>query len=127
MKPENFAAEDHFYPHILNGQLHPMIRSFLDIDTKKIAACYCHFFCFVFVFFIQVRSNSNNYVTKKNYSNKNQISHCSGADLFVVTNNKGGRYLCVVETSTCPRGQKSMSLPELEMEIMAFGNSVGRV
>ena len=46
MKQENFAPEDHFYPHVLNGQLHPMVRSFLNIDTKKIAACYGHFFLF---------------------------------------------------------------------------------
>ena len=44
-KKENFAAEDHFYPYVLNCELHPTFCLFLDvaIGTKRIVACYCRF------------------------------------------------------------------------------------
>ena len=40
----------------------------------------------------------------------------SGADLFNVTNSRGKRQMVVIETNSCPSGQKSMPPSNMEAE-----------
>ena len=44
----------------------------------------------------------------------------SGADLFSVTNSRGKRQMIVVETNSCPSGQKSMPIPNADAELDGY-------
>lgn len=37
-----FEPADHFYPRVLNAQIHPLVRSFLCLGNERIAKRYCH-------------------------------------------------------------------------------------
>ncbi|WP_127715923.1 hypothetical protein [Halobacteriovorax sp. HLS] len=97
MSPDNFEAEDHFYPKALNSQLHPMVSHFLNLDSKRIIKRYRHLHP-------QVDEKKLEEVLKY------QCKHFfwGGADLFYVTTEKGNRKMVVLETNSCPSGQKSM-------------------
>ena len=40
--PGNFETEEHFYPRVLNAQIHPLIRNLMDMGNERIASRYCH-------------------------------------------------------------------------------------
>ncbi len=99
IKPENFEQEDHFYPKALNSQLHAMVSHFFNLDHQRIIQRYNHLNP-------QVNPNSLNDILK--YQSKHFF--WGGADLFYVTTERGNRKMVVLETNSCPSGQKSMPL-----------------
>jgi len=38
----SFEPERHFYPRVLNAQLHSLVRFFLNLDNARIINRYCH-------------------------------------------------------------------------------------
>ncbi len=40
--PGNFDPENHFYPRVINAQIHPMVSSFMSLGNDRIAIRYCH-------------------------------------------------------------------------------------
>ena len=42
IKPGEFDPENHFYPRVINAQIHPMVSSFLSLGNERIAIRYCH-------------------------------------------------------------------------------------
>ncbi|KAF9967737.1 hypothetical protein BGZ70_008398 [Mortierella alpina] len=116
---EHFEPEKHFYPRVLNAQIHPMVGYFFSLGNERIIARYMH-----------LNPQTNEDVLRKclNYFPKHfqwagkylvfallvDIVQCSllviGSDLFNVTTASGHRQMIIVETNSCPSGQKSMPL-----------------
>lgn len=38
----DFEPEQHFYPRVLNAQIHPLVQSFLTLGNERIIARYTH-------------------------------------------------------------------------------------
>lgn len=95
--PDQFEQEDHFYPKALNAQLHAMVSHFFNLDHNRILSRYSHL---------------NPQVDEKALRDllEYQCKHFfwGGSDLFYVTTESGNRKMVVLETNSCPSGQKSM-------------------
>ncbi|TNF32653.1 MAG: hypothetical protein EP329_09555 [Deltaproteobacteria bacterium] len=97
VRPGSFEPESHFYPRVLNAQLHPLVHDFLALDNARIINRYCHLRPAVSAAALQdVMGNAPRYF------------RWGGADLFVTTTDRGVRQVVVIETNSCPSGQKSM-------------------
>lgn len=95
--PGSFEAERHFYPRVLNAQLHSLVRFFLNLTPERIIQRYCH---------LNPRVEPG--VLGKILETEPKYFRWSGADLLHVTTEAGRRQMVVVETNSCPSGQKSM-------------------
>ncbi|KAL6050375.1 Alpha-L-glutamate ligase [Balamuthia mandrillaris] len=104
-QPGQFEAEHHFYIKVLNAQIHPLVAHFFRLGNKRIVSRYCHLY-----------PNVNAATLTKLLEYKPEIFRWAGADLFNVTEAHGGRKMVVVETNSCPSGQKSMPLLNEEEE-----------
>lgn len=99
IEPSTFDSEKHFYPKVLNSSLHPMVEYFFNMTRSNIIERYAHL----------------NPSIDKVYL-ENLMGHSSkhffwgGADLFYVTTESGNKKIVVLETNSCPSGQKSMPL-----------------
>ncbi|KAG4301558.1 hypothetical protein PCK1_002043 [Pneumocystis canis] len=98
-KPGDFEPQECFYPRCLNAQIHPLVSSFFNLGNERIILRYCHL---------------NPLVNEKKLRDcLNYIPthfRWAGSDLFNVTNAHGQRQMIIVETNSCPSGQKSMPL-----------------
>ncbi|KAI9478518.1 MAG: hypothetical protein EXX96DRAFT_571232 [Benjaminiella poitrasii] len=94
-----FEPEQHFYPRVLNAQIHPLIQSFFTLGNDRIIARYTHLNP-------QVKVED----LKEILSYHPQHFQWAGSDLFNVTTASGHRQMIVIETNSCPSGQKSMPL-----------------
>lgn len=97
--PGNFEAEQHYYPRVLNAQMHPLVRGFFGLGNERILERYCHLHPEV----------SREQVTEL-LRHRPQHMRWSGADLFCVTNDRGNRKVVLIELNSCPSGQKSTPL-----------------
>ncbi len=95
--PHHFEVDHHFYPKALNSQLHPMVGHFFNLSHDRILKRYGHLNP-------QVDLNALSEILK--YQSKHFF--WGGADLFYVTTEHGNRKMVVLETNSCPSGQKSM-------------------
>ncbi len=97
IKPHNFEVDDHFYPKALNSQLHPMVGHFFNLSHDRILKRYGHL-------------NPQVDLEKLKEVLEYQTKHFfwGGSDLFYVTTEHGNRKMVVLETNSCPSGQKSM-------------------
>jgi hypothetical protein len=97
IKVNDFEQENHFYPKALNSQLHAMVSHFLNLDHDRIIKRYSHLNP-------QVDTSALESILKY------QCKHFfwGGSDLFYVTTEAGNRKMVVLETNSCPSGQKSM-------------------
>ena len=88
---DGFEQTNHYYPKILNAEIHPLVNYFLNLSVKRIAERYCH---------LHPKVNKKALIDLL----KSEPSHLrwSGADLFVTTTEGGKRQLTVIETNTCP-------------------------
>lgn len=97
IRPDHFEQEQHFYPKALNSQLHAMVSHFFNLDHERIIKRYGHLNP-------QVNANALENILKS----QSKHFHWGGADLFYVTTDRGSRGMVVLETNSCPSGQKSM-------------------
>lgn len=95
--PDTFEQDSHFYPKALNSQLHAMVSHFFNLNHDRIIKRYNHLNP-------QVDPEVLNSVLK--YQTKHFF--WGGSDLFYVTTESGNRKMIVLETNSCPSGQKSM-------------------
>ncbi|CAK9227652.1 unnamed protein product [Sphagnum jensenii] len=105
VEPGMFEASEHFYPRVLNAQIHPLVRSFLCLGNDRIIKRYCHLHPEV----------SSAGVTKV-LKSATRYFQWGGADLFSTTTDLGLKRFVVVETNSCPSGQKSMPTANEDME-----------
>ncbi|ORX45837.1 hypothetical protein DM01DRAFT_351813 [Hesseltinella vesiculosa] len=94
-----FESDCHFYPRVLNAQIHPLVQSFLTLGNDRIIARYTH---------LNPRVNPDHLKEILSYQPKH--FQWAGSDLFNVTTATGQRQMIVIETNSCPSGQKSMPL-----------------
>lgn len=99
--PGSFESEAHYYPRVLNAQIHPLVRFFFGLGNARIAARYCHLHPLV----------SQSAVLDA-LQHQTRYFRWGGADLFHAAAPNGVRQMYVIETNSCPSGQKST--PRLE-------------
>ncbi|KAF9134423.1 hypothetical protein BGX30_011940 [Mortierella sp. GBA39] len=96
---DHFEPEKHFYPRVLNAQIHPMVGYFFSLGNERIIARYMH-----------LNPQVNEEVLRKCLDYVPKHFQWAGSDLFNVTTASGHRQMIIVETNSCPSGQKSMPL-----------------
>ena len=42
MEPDQFEPEMHYYPRVLNAQVHPLVAAFMKLGNERIIARYLH-------------------------------------------------------------------------------------
>ncbi len=97
IKPNNFEQDNHFYPKALNSQLHPIVSHFFNLDKQRIIKRYLH-----------LNPQIKKTALEEVLSYRPKHFFWGGADLFYVTTELGNRRMVVLETNSCPSGQKSM-------------------
>ncbi|KAH6602421.1 hypothetical protein BASA61_001133 [Batrachochytrium salamandrivorans] len=97
--PNEFEAERHFYPRVLNAHIHPLVSSFFSLGNERILARFTH-----------LNPQVNQDTLKSLLLYKPKYFQWAGSDLFHVTTAEGQRQMIIVETNSCPSGQKSMPL-----------------
>ncbi|BBN20515.1 hypothetical protein Mp_Vg00360 [Marchantia polymorpha subsp. ruderalis] len=105
VKPGTFEPMRHFYPRVLNAQIHPLVRSFLSLGNDRIIKRYCH-----------LHPEANSTAVDKVLKYSTRFFQWGGADLFSTTTDRGQKKFVVVETNSCPSGQKSMPLANEDIE-----------
>lgn len=95
--PENFEQDNHFYPKALNSQLHPIVHHFFNLNKERIIKRYRH-----------LNPQVDEETLREILSYKPKHFFWGGSDLFYVTTELGNRRMVVLETNSCPSGQKSM-------------------
>lgn len=98
--PGSFEPRHHFYSRVLNAQIHPLVSFFLRMSNRRIVHRYCH---------LNPRVDPSLLEDVLSYVPRH--FRWAGADLFCTTTAAGNRRLVVVETNSCPSGNKSMPLP----------------
>lgn len=99
IEPDSFQSKDHFYDRTLNAHLHPMVKHFLTLSNDRIINRYCH-----------LHPEVNREALTNLLIYRPKYFKWAGADLFPVTTAKGERKMVLIETNSCPSGQKSMPL-----------------
>ncbi|MFN6946629.1 MAG: hypothetical protein ACK4ND_16900 [Cytophagaceae bacterium] len=105
VEPGDFEPTDHWYPRVLNSNIHPLVSYFLNLSQDQIIERYHR---------IHPKSNPEFLKTLLKY--QPTFFRWAGTDLMHVTNCEGKRMLTVIETNSCPSGQKSMPLLEMNVE-----------
>lgn len=94
-----FEPHKHFYPRALNAQIHPLVQSFFTLGNERVIARYTH---------LNPQVCGEDLRQVLSYVPKH--FQWAGSDLFNVTTVQGQRQMIVIETNSCPSGQKSMPL-----------------
>jgi len=105
VKPGEFEPSAHFYPRALNAQVHPLVGFFMRMNLDRIINRYCH---------LNPRVVPEHLDEILRYQPR--FLRWAGADLFHVTNEAGQREMVVIETNSCPSGNKSMPIINDEQE-----------
>ena len=99
--PGQFESVNHWYDKALNAQIHPLIHFFINLSPERIISRYCH-----------LHPLTNKESLRALLAYQPAYFAWSGSDLLHVTSASGKRQMVVVETNSCPSGQKSMPLVE---------------
>ncbi|MCB0322710.1 MAG: hypothetical protein KDD69_04020 [Bdellovibrionales bacterium] len=100
VQPGSFEPERHFYPRVLNASIHPLVGFFMHLRNDQIINRYCH---------LHPQTDRKALEALLQYEPKHL--RWAGADLFHTTTAGGRREMVVIETNSCPSGQKAMPLP----------------
>jgi len=98
-QPDEFESERHFYPRTLNAQPHPLVAAFCRMPLGRIVRRYCHLHPAV------SRDELTSLMTLPP-----RYLRWSGSDVLNVSTETGVRQKLVLETNSCPSGQKSFPL-----------------
>jgi hypothetical protein len=98
-QPGEFESERHFYPRTLNAQIHPLVSNFFRMGIERLVSRYCHLHPYV-----------NRKVLTEVLTTEPRYLRWSGSDIFNVSTESGVKQKLVVETNSCPSGQKSFPL-----------------
>lgn len=95
--PGEFEPEHHFYPRVLNSQIHPVVRFLAQLGNRRICDRYCH-----------LHPEVEPQAVTDALSYRPTYFRWGGCDLFHTTDEKGHRSVVVIETNSSPSGQKSV-------------------
>lgn len=105
VEPGDFEPADHWYPRALNSNLHPLVSYFLNLNNHQLLERY-----------VRLNPSVNKEALEKVINYTPKYFKWAGTDLMHVVNSAGAKKLVVIETNSCPSGQKSMPLPEFDPE-----------
>lgn len=105
VEPGDFEPSEHWYPRVLNSNIHPLVSHFLYMRNEQYVERYCR---------LNPEADPEAIAEVLNY--KPRYFKWSGTDLMHITNQLGNKKLTVIETNSCPSGQKSMPLLNLNVE-----------
>ncbi len=97
--PDSFEPAKHFYPRTLNAQLHSMVAYFMRLGTRRIVSRYCH-----------LNPQVDKAALAECLRTQTKNFFWGGADLFYTVTDQGVRRMTVIETNSCPSGNKSMPI-----------------
>lgn len=103
--PGSFEAERHYYPRVLNAELHPLVRTFLTLGNERILQRYAH---------LHPRVSAD--ALRALLATRPRHFPWAGCDLIHVTTERGRRHMVVIETNSCPSGQKSLPMADDQRE-----------
>jgi hypothetical protein len=92
-----FEPENHYYQKTMNAQVSSIVHHFMNLGNERIISRYMH-----------LNPNANREALRELLNYKPMFFKWSGADLFNVTTSHGVRKMVLIETNSCPSGQKSM-------------------
>lgn len=99
--PGQFEAVRHWYPKAFNATIHPMVNFFLNLEKERMIKRYCH-----------IHPKVPYHSLRELLDYQPQHFRWAGADLIHVTTENAKRQMVVIETNSCPSGQKSMPLTD---------------
>jgi hypothetical protein len=99
--PGSFDPPRHYYPRVLNAQIHPFVKHFLNLGNERILQRYCH---------LNPRVEPDALRDLLQY--RPRFFPWAGCDLIHTTTERGFRQMVVIETNSCPSGQKSLPLQD---------------
>ncbi|MFC1705732.1 hypothetical protein ACFL59_02785 [Planctomycetota bacterium] len=103
--PGEFDADRHFYPRTLNAQIHPLVANFFRMSLNRLVARYCH-----------LHPHANSEKLREILTTAPRYFRWAGSDIFNVSTETGIKQKLVVETNSCPSGQKSFPLLDDDKE-----------
>ncbi len=110
VSPGTFDPVRHFYPRVLNAQIHPLVRYFMDLGNARIIERYRH-----------LNPEASKEAVERVLTSRVKSFRWGGADLFHTTDESGRRRMVVIETNSCPSGNKSMPLVVEREEQAGYG------
>jgi len=113
IKPDSFLTENHFYPKAHNSQIHPTVNYFLGLSRSRLVDRYLHLHPKVDKSWLE---NLLNYECKHFF--------WGGADLFFTATESGNKRMVVLETNSCPSGQKSMPMKDDSDDSRGYGHLI---
>ncbi len=105
IEPHSFNSYNHWYPKTLNAQIHPLVRFFMNMSTDQIVERFTY---------LNPSINKESLRTLLAY--KPKYMHWAGTDLMHATTANGRKEIVVIETNSCPSGQKSFPLLDENQE-----------
>lgn len=105
VEPGDFEPSDHWYPRVLNSNIHPLVSYFLNLNHQQMIERYRR---------LNPLVNTEKLYEILKYQPK--YFRWAGSDLMHVSDSNGRRFLTLIETNSCPSGQKSMPLLEQSIE-----------
>jgi len=103
--PGHFDVDRHHYPKVVHAHLHPQLRHFMTLGNDRIAERVSH-----------LHPKADPAFVSSILSEPMKHFRWGGADLLPVTDDSGRRQMVVIETNSCPSGQKSMPRADEEDE-----------
>lgn len=97
--PDSFEPSRHFYPRTLNAVVHPLVAFLMRMPIRQIVQRYCH-----------LNPQVDAATLTECLQTNTRHFHWGGADLFYTVTDSGIRRMTVLETNSCPSGNKSMPL-----------------
>jgi len=99
IQPGEFQRKNHWYPQALDAKIHPEIKKFFELSAEDLVRIYQenHPFAKAEVLMNLIHTRP-------------QYFKWAGCDLISTVQSQGEKKMVVIETNSCPSGQKSMPL-----------------
>lgn len=110
-----FEITHHYYPRVLNAHLHPIARYFIAMGNERIAKRYEHLHP-------EVQSGS----VLRALQTKPKYFQWGGCDLIKTADEKGRTRMVIIESNSCPSGQKSMPFFDEDDEMGGYRRVLSR-
>ena len=104
-EPNHFESERHYYPRAQNAQMHPLVSGFMRMSLERVMLRYCH-----------LHPGVDPEALRRVMTTEPRYLRWSGSDIFNVSSEAGAKHKLIVETNSCPSGQKSFPLLDEEQE-----------
>lgn len=95
----DFDPVGHFYPRVLNAHINPLVQAFMHMSNGRIVERYIH-----------LNPQVSREAIEQRLTHVPRYYRWGGTDLLHTASDRGERQLVVIETNSCPSGQKSMPL-----------------